>query len=319
MSIASKTFVKLSDFGLARHVIENESLDLTRSGAIMGTPKYMSPEQCRGEKVDGRSDIYSIGATLFYLVTGKPPFEADTAFAIINQHLNTPAPSPKKYEPQLSDGLCSIIEKTLRKDPEERYQDVNELLNDVESLIRGEPTALVVHPQLPCDKSPGLLRFEFSWSLKSSPKELWPYVTNTERINKTLGLVAPNYSYVNDKKKGRVLFAKNNSKVFALEWEEHPYEWLYEKRMSVLREYNYGIFQWMASIVEFQEQEQGTLLTHRFVVSPRGRLARILLRYQFSKSLSKKLDLVYRRIDAFCQHSHEDASDAFGEEKQHAF
>lgn len=314
-SNANKIFAKLSDFGLARHVIENESLDLTQPGAILGTPKYMSPEQCTGKKVSVCSDLYSVGATLFHFVTGHPPFEADTPFALINKHVNTPAPSIKEYDANVSDNLCSIVEKLLRKDPQERYQSAKDLLHDIESLLRGKPTKLVIHPQLPAIDDPHVLHFEFKWQLQSNVKQLWPHVSNTEKVNKALGLVAPEYSYVTDPSKKRKLLARNRSKVFALEWEEHPYEWLEEKRMSVLREYNYGIFKWMASIVEFHPQQQGTLLIHKFVISPRNWFARILLHYQFKKSIHNKLELIYQRIDRVCQRTmNKKIIDAFNED-----
>ncbi|WP_372368039.1 protein kinase [Candidatus Uabimicrobium sp. HlEnr_7] len=301
ISIANQTFAKLSDFGLARHVVENESLDLTQSGAILGTPKYMSPEQCQGKKVSAQSDLYSVGITLFSLIAGCPPFDADTPFAIINKHVNTPAPSVKEYAPNASENICSIIEKLLRKDPNERYQSAGDLLSDIESLLRGEPTNLIIHPQLPSISEPNLLNFEFKWQLKSTIKDLWPHVTNTEKVNKALGLVAPDYSYVNNPQNGRQLFARNKSKLFSLEWQEHPYEWLHEKRMSILREYNYGIFKWMASIVEFHSHGEGTQITHKFVISPRNWFARILLNYQFNKSVRSKLNGIYQKMDNYCQ------------------
>src|SRR5262249_60730359 len=68
--------VKLTDFGLARHIVESESLNVTRAGAVLGTPLYMAPEQCAGEAVDARTDIYALGATLYHLLAGRPPFEA---------------------------------------------------------------------------------------------------------------------------------------------------------------------------------------------------------------------------------------------------
>ncbi|BBM84885.1 protein kinase domain-containing protein [Candidatus Uabimicrobium amorphum] len=316
-STATKIFAKLSDFGLARHVIENESLDLTQPGAILGTPKYMSPEQCAGKEVSIRSDLYSVGATLFHFLTGHPPFEADTPFAIINKHVNSPAPSIKEYDTNVSDGLCSIVEKLLRKDPDERYQNANELLHDIENLLRGKPTKLVIHPQLPSVDDPDVLHFEFKWHLNSNVQQLWPHVSDTERVNKALGLVAPEYSYSKTSSNKRKLLARNRSKVFALEWQEHPYEWLEEKRMSVLREYNYGVFKWMASIVEFYPQQQGTLLVHKFVISPRNWFARILLNYQFKKSICKKLQLIYQRIDRVCQRTkNKQIMNAFAEDNE---
>ena len=85
--------VKLSDFGLARQATERESMALTQTGMIVGTPTYMAPEQCAGGSIDPRTDVYSLGATLFHLVAGRPPFEADSWHALISRHIHEAPPS----------------------------------------------------------------------------------------------------------------------------------------------------------------------------------------------------------------------------------
>ncbi len=117
--------VYLTDFGLAK-VLEN-SPQLTASGAVMGTPLYMSPEQSRGIAVDGRSDIYAVGVVLYEMVTGRPPFQAETPLAVVLAHIHDPLPLPQEINPDVPDEIQRVILKALAKDPDDRYQTAHEL------------------------------------------------------------------------------------------------------------------------------------------------------------------------------------------------
>lgn len=193
----------LTDFGLARHAVESESLSMTHTGAILGTPSFMSPEQCSGGSVDPRSDVYSIGATLFCLLAGRPPFEADNPQSVMAMHTGEPAPSLDKLNPAISEAVCRIVEKTLAKRPEHRYPDAAALLDELERALRGEATSIVVHPRLPqCDPNK-ILHYNWSWDLESAPETLWPHVSNTERFNRAVGLPAVEFSNETDAE-GRV-------------------------------------------------------------------------------------------------------------------
>ena len=100
-------------------------------GSVQGTPAYMSPEQARGEKIDHRSDLYSIGVLLFECLTGKRPFTADTTFGLLMQHINEQPVSPRSLNPRASTQLEKVIMRLLAKDPRDRYQsaqDVKEAL-----------------------------------------------------------------------------------------------------------------------------------------------------------------------------------------------
>jgi len=132
---------KLTDLGL---VMEEAPAGgrprITRRGLAMGTPFYFSPEQARGEEdIDIRSDIYALGATLYEMVTGKPPFEGESAAAVMLQHIQEQVISPKEIDRSLPDGLCKVIEKMMAKDREDRYQDPAELLGDLRLLKAGQP------------------------------------------------------------------------------------------------------------------------------------------------------------------------------------
>src|SRR5205085_9355910 len=110
--------VTLTDFGLARAV---DDAAVTHSGVVAGTPQYMSPEQARGEPVDPRSDLFSLGSVLYAMCTGRPPFRAPTALAVLKRVCeDTPHPI-RADAPEIPDWLVAIIETLLAKDPARRY------------------------------------------------------------------------------------------------------------------------------------------------------------------------------------------------------
>ena len=125
--------IKVLDFGIAKlQITAPGGFVKTRTGALMGTPIYMSPEQCLGTKeVDARSDIYSLGAILYELTTGRPPFISEGFGALLNMHLNQPPRPPREIEPAISPGLESAMLRMLAKKPEARFQSMAE----VESVL----------------------------------------------------------------------------------------------------------------------------------------------------------------------------------------
>ncbi len=132
--------VKLGDFGCARE--KNVSEPITTDGMILGTPDYMSPEQARGESdIDQRTDIYSLGATLYYLATARTPFDGTTAWGIIGQVINHPFPDPRRHRPNLSEGFAGLILTACAKDRTERYPDAEAFAADCRSLLEGRATS----------------------------------------------------------------------------------------------------------------------------------------------------------------------------------
>jgi serine/threonine-protein kinase len=116
----------ISDFGIAKLV--RATTKLTSSG-IIGTPTHMSPEQARGEEVDGRSDVYSLGVILFEMLSGKIPFEATTPLGMALQHATYPVPHILEVNPNLPAGMEAVIEKVMAKERGERYTSGAELVN----------------------------------------------------------------------------------------------------------------------------------------------------------------------------------------------
>jgi tRNA A-37 threonylcarbamoyl transferase component Bud32 len=137
--------VKVADFGLARILGEEQALDLTRVGVTLGTPLYMSPEQVEGRPLDHRSDIYSLGVTMYHLLAGQTPFTGDTALGVAVQHLQKTPPPLGETRPDLPPELCAVIHRMLAKDPDVRYATAAELLTDVRAvpLETGDTAALL--------------------------------------------------------------------------------------------------------------------------------------------------------------------------------
>ncbi|HEY9790726.1 MAG TPA: serine/threonine-protein kinase [Candidatus Obscuribacterales bacterium] len=136
--IDGKFSVHIVDFGIA-HSIESASQALTRAGAVIGSPMYMSPEQCMGKHPDLRSDLYSVGCMMYEMVSGKPPFECDEAAGLLRAHVMEQVPSLKKTASfKVSARLVRIIHNALLKDPNSRYQSAQAMLQDLERLRLGK-------------------------------------------------------------------------------------------------------------------------------------------------------------------------------------
>ncbi len=142
---------KLADLGLAHEATIEEEGTLEAEGKIMGTPQYIAPEQIqRRADLDVRCDLYALGATLFHMVTGRPPYDGATTKSVLAKHLHEPVPDPCDLRPELGDGTAHIIGKLLAKDRDERYPDAAALVADIEAVLRGERVGprLVAPPRI---------------------------------------------------------------------------------------------------------------------------------------------------------------------------
>lgn len=130
---------KLTDLGLARAMDDKQAAE-SEAGKAYGTPYYISPEQIRGDlDIDFRADIYSLGATMYHLVTGRPPFDGDTPSAVMHKHLRQALTPADHVNTALSAGVGEIIDIAMAKNRDERYQSTADMLEDLQAVRRGEP------------------------------------------------------------------------------------------------------------------------------------------------------------------------------------
>lgn len=125
----------LVDLGIA---LAGDSAKLTQTGAIIGTPHYMSPEQVREQPLDGRSDLYSLGIILYELLAGRRPFAASESIAVLHQHVYEQPPPLGKRRPDLSPQVLAIVEKCLQKEPAHRFQNANELIQAIDVALQSQ-------------------------------------------------------------------------------------------------------------------------------------------------------------------------------------
>ncbi|MCW8139429.1 MAG: serine/threonine protein kinase, partial [Planctomycetota bacterium] len=155
--------VKVMDFGLAKHVHSNAKVSVT--GQIVGTPFFMSPEQAGGKPTDARSDIYSLGVTLYYMLTGVKPFNGKNLQEIFLKHFFYAPESPKIYNAELPEALCEVVKRCLKKKKKERYQSAKELVKDLRAVL-ADPDARILADS-PSDSQTGDAGADFGKTIRA--------------------------------------------------------------------------------------------------------------------------------------------------------
>ncbi len=127
--------VKLMDLGISKK-LQGEDAELTMAGMMVGSPQYISPEQARAEKgVDFRADMYSLGASLFHIVTGKTPYPGETGMTVVAHHLSSPVPDPREVLPGISSGCAELIMRMMAKDKEKRFSSWDDLIAEMQLVL----------------------------------------------------------------------------------------------------------------------------------------------------------------------------------------
>jgi serine/threonine protein kinase len=135
--VSNSGLVKVMDFGIAKAATAGA---LTQVGSILGTVAYLSPEQARGEEVDGRSDIYSLGALIYQMLTGRPPFAAETLLEMVNKLNNQHPTRPSRLSPGIPPALEQVVMKALSKNPDRRQRTAEQLADELTLSLQGDPS-----------------------------------------------------------------------------------------------------------------------------------------------------------------------------------
>jgi eukaryotic-like serine/threonine-protein kinase len=136
--LVSSRFIKVLDFGIAKQIGGTAATNLTQGGMVVGTPHYMAPEQALGRSVDFRTDIFSLGVVMYEMLTGEKPFNGDAVTAILLQIVMTEPPDIAVAAPGVSPALAGIVRRCMAKQPENRYQDCEELRKALIAALREE-------------------------------------------------------------------------------------------------------------------------------------------------------------------------------------
>jgi eukaryotic-like serine/threonine-protein kinase len=294
--------VKLGDFGIARTVEAQGPEGATREGTVLGTPEFMAPEQCQGDAVTPATDVYALGCCLFALIAGRPPFVAlgDNQMAVILQQLREPPPRLDAIVPEVTPAVADLVARCLVKDPASRPADAAELLAVVDRMCNGVAALVTAHPAPPIHRAALVQTYEFAWELAASPEVLWPFVSNTEKMNRATGLAPVRFEIETRDEGGGGSATTGNQRVagLALRWREHPYEWIEGSRHVVLRVFERGVLRWYVAEVSLERLAGGgTRLRNTIKLEPRGWLARVLSRWEIGVRYRRRLDKVYRRLD----------------------
>ena len=290
--------VKVCDFGIAR-VLDGSpnTLALTKAGAVLGTPYFMSPEQCTGHPVSPATDVYAMGVTLFLLLSGRMPFAATEPMALLHAHAFTAPATLASVAPDVSEATSALVARALSKRPTDRFSDASVMLEAIERVLRGEPTSIAVHPARPVIRKERVVTHAFSWDLAATPEALWPFVANTDRLNRALGMSPA--SFTRAAREGAVeTSGANRIAGVDMSWREYPFEWVEGRRWGVLRVFDTGVMHWFTvelSLVPLPAG--GTRLSFSMTCEPKHWLGRLIVAAEMRFKQRPALEKAFARID----------------------
>ncbi|WP_255407705.1 protein kinase domain-containing protein [Rhodopirellula sp. MGV] len=296
--------VKLTDLGLARMIRSVESIELTHTNAVVGTPRYMAPEILAPELFSGEkratpaADLYSLGATLFEMLTGRPPLEANSLIGLADEHLYARPPQLDAIVAGVSKPVSQLVAKMLAKSPTHRFVDVHDFLVVLEAILAGEPTRLETTGLVRQSEGEAPLTFELVCEMQASPSVVWQYVSNTDRMNHAVELPAVEYSIASGDQGTMRRHCEARVAGLTFSWVEEPFEWIEPNSFSVVRSFSHGPLLSATSTVQLFRRGRGTTLLHRLEVLPRNRFGRWLTQCRLGRVAMRSFDRVYRRIDS---------------------
>jgi hypothetical protein len=307
---------RVLDFGLAF----DPTLGDAYANLVAGTPAYMAPEQIAGGVIGPAADVHAIGVMLYQMLTGTRPWQAD-GYDILQLIARDPAEPPSVRNAAVTSDVEELCLRCLAKSPEERFPNGRALADALEALRLGipmpapasmrsvrltrpsaEPSPVAAPP--PSADRPrreaAPVHLTWTWALRGTPAALWPYVSNTDRVNKAVGLEPVLFHDVMEADGGATRVGEYHALGMTMNWREYPFEWVAPREHAVFRRYDKGPLRALWNQVRLEPDiGGGTRLTHEIWVEARGVLGRIATFVEVDRKMGHNLDRLYRRIDAF--------------------
>ena len=302
---------RVLDFGIAFN--QNAGAD-RYEGMLCGSPAYMAPEQAMGLAVCPRTDIFAIGVMLYEMLTGERPFVATSTETLLEVIARGEAPLPSAKNPKVHPDLDVVVTRCLAKAREDRFPTARALFETLNAIAEGRsidtgPISLAksyapkqsVHPsRAPSDRprrDDAKKQMSWSWILASSPEALWPFVANTERFNRAIGLAPVAFTDEPGPDGGAIRTGETRVFGMALRWREYPFEWVKDREHSVFRWYRSGPVSAVWNRVTLTPLEKGGCeLRHDIWITPRGVLGSVAAFFEAGK-LGPPIDRFYRHLD----------------------
>lgn len=302
---------RVCDFGIAFDVLAGVD---PYEGLLAGSPPYMAPEQVLGQRISPPTDIWAIGVMLYEMLTGGRPFAGATTEELFAQIVALDPPLPSTKCEAVHADLDAVVSRCLAKAPEGRFPSADVLFEALSALAEGQrvdlapPTMLRSYAPKISGTMPAVSvkprrdeakkHLAWSWRLRSSPAELWPYVADTDRFNKAVGLTPVHFT--DEPSPGGCVRRTGEIKVLGLHvtWREYPFEWIRGREHSVFRWYNSGPLAALWNKVTLVPLDGGgTELHHDLWLSPRGVIGHVAAFLELDRKLGPAVDRFYRHLD----------------------
>lgn len=301
---------RVLDFGIAFNI--NAGADRF-AGLLCGSPAYMAPEQALGERVCPRTDIFAIGVILHEMLTGERPFAAATTNELLVAIAISEPAVPSTKNPNVHPDLDAVVARCLAKNREERFPTARALFETLSAIAEGRPidtmppslhrpptyapkASTMPPPERP-RREEAKKHMAWSWRLASSPEALWPFVANTDRFNRAVGLSPVTFHDEPRPEGGAIRTGELKVLGMQLRWREFPFEWVKNREHSVFRWYRSGPVAAVWNRVTLAPIEDGgTELHHDIWLMPRGVLGQVASFLEMNK-LGASIDRFYRHLD----------------------